>query len=306
MTDVFKDLLDLMRVRSTAFVGKNLSAPWNILIEEHEDLARFHLVVEGQTWIGLPGDGNGTIVKKGELAIVPEGKAHAYRNPGNSAPNEVRFLPDFDNGPYFEDLSPNGSQTNMLCGYFRLSEQTPPAILSRLPDLIVARAADGQQGKFELMIELIRQELMAQGPTSHIVLNRLTEVLCVQALHNWLEGALDNDPHLRALSDPKTKLVLDSIHADPTQEWTVESLARLYGQSRTAFAEHFKNVTGLSPISYVRRWRIRMACAMLEQGRQSIDEIAFKAGYSDTNAFHRAFKRETGSSPGAFKRMLRG
>ncbi|PTX56502.1 AraC-like DNA-binding protein [Litoreibacter ponti] len=304
MKDVFKDLLDLMRVRSTAYVGKNMSEPWSILIDEHDALARFHLVVEGETWIGLPGGNDGVILGPGDLAIFPAGRAHEYRNPGNTAPPETRFLPDFDAGPYFHAPSGEPGRTNMLCGYFRLSERTPPAILSRLPDMIVERASDARS-KVDMVIDLIREELLTRGPSSHIVLNRLTEILCVKAVSTWLEDALARDTHLQALADPRTKLVLDSIHADPTQDWTVESLARVYGQSRTAFAEHFKEATGLTPINYVRRWRIRLACTMLEESQMTIDEIAFKSGYSDTNAFNRAFKRETGNSPGAYKRMLR-
>ena len=41
---------------------------------------------------------------------------------------------------------------------------------------------------------------------------------------------------------------------------------------------------------------------MLEEGSLALDEIAFKSGYADTNAFNRAFKREIGASPGAFRR----
>ena len=54
-------------------------------------------------------------------------------------------------------------------------------------------------------------------------------------------------------------------------------------------------------LSYVRQRRIRLSCKMLESGNMSMGEVAFKSGYSDSNAFNRAFKREVGVSPGVIK-----
>lgn len=310
MSDVFTELLDLMRVRSTAFVGKNLSAPWSIEIGQQDPLARFHLVLEGQTWMGLPDGTDGVVLNKGDLAIIPHGLAHIYHNVGNTSAPKCLLLPDHDKGPYFHSLNDLAEgDTNLLCGYFHISEQTPPTVVAHLPNMLVERGADDGASvkRFDLIVSLIRQEVAKDGTISPMVLNRLTEVLCLYAIQNWLTRTLTDEEHahLRALADPKVKLVLDKIHDAPAEDWTVDALARLFGRSRTAFASHFKSATGLSPISYVRRWRIRLACNMLESTKMSIDEIAFKVGYSDTNAFNRAFNRETGTSPGAYKRMLR-
>jgi AraC-like DNA-binding protein len=55
-------------------------------------------------------------------------------------------------------------------------------------------------------------------------------------------------------------------------------------------------------MSYVRGWRISLARQMLQGNSLPLDEIAFRSGYADTNAFNRAFKRETGRTPGSVKR----
>ncbi len=136
---------------------------------------------------------------------------------------------------------------------------------------------------------------------SQTTLNRLTEILCVYTIQAWLESTQSENDQIRALADPKTRLVLEEIHQSPAANWSVEIFAQLVGQSRTAFSSQFKLAMGVSPMRYVRQRRIRLSCKMLETGNMSMGEVAFKSGYSDTNAFNRAFKREVGVSPGVIK-----
>ena len=305
MTDVILDLLNMMRVRSTAYIGKNLNAPWGVHIVEHPSLARFHIVISGSTWIEMPGEANPIKLEVGDIAIIPNGGAHSYVDkPGRETKNAA--FPTGKENSYFHTFDGDSDSTHLLCGYFEMSNGTPPAITQSLPPLLIGRASDSALSKkFKMVVDLISVELADMSDQSLVVLNRMTEMLCIYTIQDWMDRTMDEDDHLLALADPKTKLVLDTIHENPGEPWTVDSLARLYGQSRTAFASHFKLATGMSPMNYVRRWRINLACRMLEDNALSIDEIAFKSGYADTNAFNRAFKRETGSSPGAYKRLTR-
>ncbi len=305
MTDVILDLLNMMRVRSTAYIGKNLHAPWGVYIDEHPNLARFHIVIAGSTWIKLPDENAPVKLNKGDIAIIPNGRAHSYLDEVSRETKTASF-PTGEENSYFQPFEPESGATHLLCGYFEMSNGTPPAITACLPELLIGRASDSVLSKkFGMVIDLISAELADVPDQSQLVLNRMTEMLCIYTIQDWMDRSMDEDDQLMALADPKTKLVLDNIHENPSTPWTVNSLAKLYGQSRTAFASHFKVATGMSPMNYVRRWRINLACRMLEENALSIDEIAFKSGYADTNAFNRAFKRETGSSPGAYKRLAR-
>lgn len=303
---LIQDLLDMMQLRGSAYVGKNLTAPWTVLVDEQEPFARFHLVLAGETWVETVKTGEAVYLKAGDLAIVPQGGAHLYYDTPGQAPSEPRLMPAPNKAPRFARLDTENPQTHIFCGYFQLSRSTPVAIVSRLPDMIVLRRNMGAAAKnVDMITQLIAQEVAGPHTPPLAILNRLTEVLCLYAMQTWLDEALPDDERLQALADPRTKSVLDAIHADPMREWSVDALARIYGQSRTAFAVQFRDALGQGPMAYVRWWRIRLACKMLEETELPIDEIAYMSGYADGNAFSRAFKREVGSSPGGFRRAVR-
>ncbi len=68
--NVIADILNMLRVRSTVYIGKNLAAPWGVHITEHESLARFHIVVAGSTWVRLEKDGDAVLLNEGDVAIA--------------------------------------------------------------------------------------------------------------------------------------------------------------------------------------------------------------------------------------------
>jgi AraC-like DNA-binding protein len=74
------------------------------------------------------------------------------------------------------------------------------------------------------------------------------------------------------------------------------------GVSEGYLSRCFTQETGLSLIHYVARYRIQEAKQLLNAGNMSITEIALEVGFSDSNYFSRAFRREVGVSPFAFRR----
>ncbi|MEL7213964.1 MAG: AraC family transcriptional regulator [Pseudomonadota bacterium] len=306
MTDLIVNIVDRMRVQSTAYLTKNLSAPWGVDVDAapYDRLARFHYVVAGQTWVSLPNGRDPQLLQRGDIAIIPDGLPHSYFDaPGQTDPYPVKNYPTTEEPPVFAPFDPEGPDTHFLCGYFEISPETPSIIRDRMPALMIGRnkTADATK-RTDLLVDLAAQELANPSTGFQVRLNRLTEMLCVQTLQDWLETALREDEYLKAMADPRTLSTLDAIHDDPYRDWTVCDLAAIYGQSRTAFSSRFKSATGCSPMQYVRSVRLKRACELLRTSQLSIDEIAFTSGYADTNAFNRAFKRAIGKSPGAFRR----
>ncbi|ESY71281.1 hypothetical protein X743_22255 [Mesorhizobium sp. LNHC252B00] len=92
--------------------------------------------------------------------------------------------------------------------------------------------------------------------------------------------------------------MLAAIHLEPNHGWTVESLARMMGASRSGFAERFATVVGGTPAKYVTQVRLHQARQWLIRDRMKISVVAGRLGYESDAAFSRAFKRVIGSAPG--------
>jgi AraC-like DNA-binding protein len=92
------------------------------------------------------------------------------------------------------------------------------------------------------------------------------------------------------------------LHAEPARAWTIESLAKEVGMSRSILAERFTSLVGIPPIEYLTDWRMQLAASMLRDGATSLARIAESVGYGSEAALSRAFKRSVGVSPSAFRR----
>ncbi len=79
-------------------------------------------------------------------------------------------------------------------------------------------------------------------------------------------------------------------------------LARLAGQSPSAFSRYFRRHTGLPFVQYVNRMRINLACELLMDPELSVTDICFKTGFNNLSNFNRQFLAAKGMAPSMFRR----
>ncbi len=117
-----------------------------------------------------------------------------------------------------------------------------------------------------------------------------------------VESALGRGKRLRGEMRQMMRKVMAHIHQHYAEPITRESLARAVGLSERYLTLCFRAETGLTPVTYLNRYRIKQSRTLLERGDLSITEVALAVGFSDSNYFAHVFRDQVGVSPRAYQR----
>ncbi|MEJ1167575.1 AraC family transcriptional regulator [Variovorax sp. CCNWLW235] len=186
----------------------------------------------------------------------------------------------------------------MLGGYFAFDSPDASLLASLLPTLLHVRDI----GRLSVLVQLVREESLQQKPGRDLVLERLVELLLIEALRST-PGERAPPGLLRGLADPRLSAALRQLHGAPAQPWTVADLARKAALSRSAFFERFSRAVGLPPMEYLLAWRMALAKDLLARSDVGIAEVAERVGYGSASTFSTAFSRHVGQPPGRFARQ---
>jgi AraC-like DNA-binding protein len=195
-----------------------------------------------------------------------------------------------------------------LGGVFELDSVNRGLLSGLLPTLVHIQASDPAAGRLKRTIDSIVEEALADRPGRDLVVDRLIEVLLVEALRFRTEDvdAIGQPGLLAGLADPLLARPLRRLHSDVAHAWSVEELAREAGLSRSAFSERFGQKVGVPPMQYLMDWRMALAKAMLQRDAPPLEAVAAAIGYQSASAFSTAFRREVGSPPSDFARTATG
>jgi AraC-like DNA-binding protein len=84
---------------------------------------------------------------------------------------------------------------------------------------------------------------------------------------------------------------------------TVDELVDEMGMGRTVFFNKLKNMTGLSPVEFIREMRIKRAAQLLEERQYNITEVTYMVGMNDSRYFAKCFKNTYGVTPSEYRRQ---
>jgi len=115
-------------------------------------------------------------------------------------------------------------------------------------------------------------------------------------------GLFEIDMDTKNKKDTKNlKKVISYIHSNYRSHISVYDLAEECGYSVSHFTRFFKEITGKSPIEYINRYKIYLACGMLKSADISVLDVALECGFENVGYFIRTFKKYTGYTPYQFK-----
>jgi len=90
---------------------------------------------------------------------------------------------------------------------------------------------------------------------------------------------------------------IQQIRAKFREPLVVGELAQVAGMSPSTFHQHFKSVTGTTPLQYQKDLRMIEARALLSRGVPSVSIASFEVGYESPTHFSRDYSRKFGCSP---------
>jgi AraC-like DNA-binding protein len=146
-------------------------------------------------------------------------------------------------------------------------------------------------------------EARSPRPGGAGVLAKLAELLFIEVLRLYTsEQGEGRTGWLAGMGDRIVGSALTALHSRPAQAWTLEELARTAGSSRSVLAERFQQLVGTAPMQYLTQWRMLLAANLLCRSNAPLARIAEDVGYQTDTAFSRAFRREYGCPPAAWRR----
>jgi AraC family transcriptional regulator len=175
--------------------------------------------------------------------------------------------------------------------------------LSRLQDFDLeppehqVRSTDGRLTRIAVSM---LEEYRADDPASELALDGLALALLAQVAR----GGGGEEEEIRGTRPawlPRVEALLHDRAEGPSD---IASIAAEVDIHPVHLARVFRRHHGCSPGEYLRRVRVRRACALLAENRQSLAGIAYATGYSDQSHFTRHFKRAMGVTPGAYRRLV--
>lgn len=260
-------------------------------------LARFQLRAEvfdagplncGETFAARPGQGFVHVLQSGRLRVVNRGRErHTLEEP-----SVFLYL-----NPVSHRLEPLDKKVRLVCASFSFGLDEGNPLQQALTDMVIVKLAESPT--LARCLEQLFTEAAGRHCGRQAILDRLIEVCLILLLRDLMDQRRLNVGLLAGLADPRLHKAINAMHAEPAANWTLERLARVAGMSRTRFADHFREVVGMTPGAYLGDWRLGLAQSMLLK-HKPVRLIADEVGYASASALSRAFTARCGMSPSAW------
>lgn len=301
--DPLSDMLALVDARSVTSGRLYASGPWAVRLPPPERI-KFTALVSGSCWLIMEGLPDPVRLSSGDVIIVNGQRSFSLASDLSVVPIDTSEL--FREGPERIARIGAGEDAFLFGGHVTIDPARGGLLLDALPPLIHVSAVMPEAKALSWLLEQLVSELSTERPGATLAASHLAQLLFVQVLRAYLEGPdqAKNAGWLRALADERVAPALKLLHGDPGRSWTLGELAKASAMSRTTFALRFKTATGMAPLDYLRRWRMRLAERALCATGATVASVALSLGYNSESAFSHAFKRVVGASPARYRMSL--
>ncbi len=314
MMDPLTEVLRSVRLTGGIFLDAHFRAPWCVhtklcgedckpFLATPTQMIAYHFIVDGTLLVSV--DGAPTIeVCAGEIVLLPRNDVHTLASAPGLEPKNARDLiqPSVEGGLARVFHGGGGEAVHLVCG-FLASEELYNPLIAALPRILKLDVRHGASREWiEASVRFAASELAKGRHASSSVISRLSELLFVEAVHNYSSTLGGQEiGWLKGLKDQHVGSALALMHHNIRRRWSAEALAREVALSRSAFVDRFTALVGIPPIRYLTVWRLQTAKLNLRETRTTIAQLAHSVGYESEEAFSRAFKREFGQPPARWR-----
>ena len=243
-------------------------------------------------------------VTEGNVVIKSENEKHVV-SPGNGyfiSPETLHSYESYDEGKV--TLFVIVFRKDLVCG-------KDNSVFNRKYVLPITKRSDlkscllSQNNKYHSHIINLLKEIfeLSEEENSYYeieVRNKLTKIFVEMV--NSLPKEENEVAETKNVSATKTKTMLLYIWQNYTKEITLSDIAKAGAVSNNACLLHFNETVGISPIQYLKNYRLEKAASLLMSTDRKIVEIVDLCGFKDKSYFTRAFKNKYNMSPTQFRK----
>ncbi|WP_372016536.1 AraC family transcriptional regulator [Pseudoxanthomonas sp. 10H] len=315
--DALSEILRVVQLSGAFFVNARFTAPWCYqspraalaapwLDPCAEQVVIFHLVTEGRCLVEMEGVAP-LPVQAGDVVLFPRGCAHRMASAAGlpPPPREADLKRLLSSRPRRLAYGGGGEATRMVCGYLACDTRLARLLLDGLPPVLRVGLRGSAAGAWlESSVHYALADARTPRAGSAGLQARLAELLFIEVLRQHVHAGQAHAGWLAGLGDRIVGHALNALHQRPGHEWSLAELARAAGTSRTVLAERFQQLVGTSPMQYLTQWRMLMAANLLRRSNAPLARVAEEVGYQNDTSFSRAFRREYGQPPAAWRRSV--
>lgn len=315
--DALSDVLRVVRMTGGLFLDARFTAPWSVsgkieplrlqpFAATLDHIISFHYVVSGRLMAQHETAGR-VQLGAGDIVLFPRNDAHVLGSSLDVHPSPVDdvVMTPPEAGIFNVAHGGGGEETRLVCGYLGSDAGVNP-LLQALPAMLTLNVAQTPAGAWIAeSFAFAAQQLAREEAGANTIIGKLSELMFVEAVRRYIESLSPQESGwLAALRDAQVGRALALMHTHPARDWTAEDLASAVNMSRSAFAERFTQLISMPPMRYLTNWRMQVAAAKLRENRQTIAQISYEVGYESEAAFTRAFRREMGQPPAAWRKQV--
>ena len=302
MVDPLADVIALLRPRAVYSKLISGAGAWAVRYPAFGQPS-FCTMLEGHCVLAVDGQ-RPLSLEAGDFVLMPSTPGFTLRGLEPAPPvhmDPARTAGQQQQGELRHGRRKGPPEMRMLGGYFQFQSLDAALLVSLLPTLLHVRGVE----RLPVLVQLVRDESLADRAGRHLVLARLVELLLIEALRSASNEAAPPGL-LRGLADERVAVGLRRMHGAPERAWTVPALAKEAALSRSTFFERFTRAVGVPPMEYLLAWRMALAKDLLDQGGLPIGAVAERVGYGSASTFSTAFSRHVGLAPSRYARERLG